>query len=61
VRDGETGLVADVGDTDRLAEHVLALAADPARAKAMGRAGRLWVQDRFSLEAMLQGTLELYS
>ena len=39
VRDGETGLLVPPGDADSLAEAMLALAADPARAAAMGLRG----------------------
>lgn len=60
VREGETGLIADVGDVNGLAAHLLDLAADPSRAAAMGKAGRAWIGERFSVEAMVQETLELY-
>ena len=39
VRDGETGLLVQPGDADSLAAAMLELAADPARAAAMGRRG----------------------
>ena len=37
VRDGETGLLVQPGDADPLADAMLELAADPARAAASGR------------------------
>ena len=40
VRDGETGLLVRPGDADSLSAAMLALAADPARAVAMGREAR---------------------
>jgi alpha-maltose-1-phosphate synthase len=40
VQDGVTGLLVEPGDIDALAERMLALARDPARAVAMGAAGR---------------------
>jgi len=40
VQDGVTGLLVEPGDADALAERMLVLARDPARAVAMGAAGR---------------------
>lgn len=60
VIEGETGLIADVGDVDALAAHLVTLAGDPARAQAMGAAGRRFVAERFSIEAMVDRTLALY-
>jgi glycosyltransferase involved in cell wall biosynthesis len=60
VRDGETGLIAEIGDVDGLAAHVLDLAQDPARAAAMGKAGRPWIKEHFSVDAMIRETLRLY-
>lgn len=42
--DGETGLLVDGTDVDRVAEAVADLLADPARARAMGLAGRARVE-----------------
>lgn len=47
VRDGETGLVVDGGDVGAVATAVGDLLADPARAAAMGAAGRDWVVDQW--------------
>lgn len=44
VRDGETGTVVDGRDTTAVADAIVVLLADRARAAAMGRAGRAWVQ-----------------
>jgi phosphatidylinositol alpha-1,6-mannosyltransferase len=38
--DGETGILVDGGDVSQVADAVASLLADPARAEAMGRAGR---------------------
>lgn len=59
--EGETGLIAEVGDVDGLAAHLVALAGDPVRARAMGEAGRRFVSERFSNEVMVRRTLALYS
>ena len=44
VREGETGRVVDGRDLDGIVEAVSSLLADPARATAMGAAGREWVR-----------------
>jgi glycosyltransferase involved in cell wall biosynthesis len=54
VQSGETGLLVPPGDVDALAEAVLALLRDPARATAMGNAGRSRVDELFSHGIMLQ-------
>jgi glycosyltransferase involved in cell wall biosynthesis len=52
---GETGYVAPPGDTAAVTRALLALAGDPARAKAMGEAGRVRQRERFTGEAMVEG------
>lgn len=44
VREGETGYVVNGRDGAALADRVAGLLADPARARAMGAAGRAWVE-----------------
>lgn len=73
VADGETGLLVPVDqgpdgtphDPERfasdLAERVNALLRDPARAKAMGRAGRVRAVEHFSWERIARRTLDLYA
>ena len=46
--EGDTGLLCDVGDVDGLAEAVVSLVENPARARAMGVAGRKRVMDLYS-------------
>lgn len=48
VAEGETGLLARPGDPGSLAEAILALLADPGRARAMGRLGRERLLQRFT-------------
>jgi glycosyltransferase involved in cell wall biosynthesis len=55
VADGETGIVVPPGDTAAAATALAALAADPARARAMGEAGRIRQRERFDGEAMVDG------
>jgi len=44
VRSGETGFVVPGRDESTLVDRVVELLADPARASAMGQAGRQWVE-----------------
>jgi phosphatidylinositol alpha-1,6-mannosyltransferase len=47
VRHGETGYVVDPRDPGQVAGRLLELLADPAHARAMGMAGRCYVDERF--------------
>ncbi len=61
VAHGVTGLLVPPGDPDKLALALDELAADPARRRAMGRAGRAAVAERFALDrctATLRDLLE---
>ena len=51
VRDGETGLLAPVGDADALARALDRLVADDALARSLGAAGRAHVEARFTPRA----------
>ncbi len=53
VDEGRSGRLVPAGDVEALASGLVALAADPAAAAAMGRAGRARVEQRFSLPAMV--------
>jgi glycosyltransferase involved in cell wall biosynthesis len=58
VLDRETGFLAEPGDVGAVTGALVALAADPERAAAMGAAGRRRQRERFSGEAMVAGYLE---
>jgi len=61
VRDGVTGHVVEPRSPDAVAARIADLLADPARAAAMGRAGRAWVEQRWSwttIAATFAGVLE---
>ena len=55
VLDGETGRLVPPGDAAAIGRALLELAADPARAEAMGEAGRRRQRERFGGEAMVDG------
>ncbi len=59
VRDGETGFVVPL-DAEALAARLRALAADPARARAMGAAGRARLDARYDLAALGKRLLDVY-
>ena len=54
---GKTGFLVNPASQDDVAEAVLTILADPARASAMGSAGRQWALDTFSEQA-LSGSLQ---
>jgi glycosyltransferase involved in cell wall biosynthesis len=60
VRPGETGFLVPPRDVGALAEALAALAGDPARRQAMGRAGRALVEREFGEEGVARQTLALY-
>jgi glycosyltransferase involved in cell wall biosynthesis len=60
VRHGKTGILVPPRDIDRLAEAIAALAADPARRIALGRAGRALVEREFTEEIVARETVALY-
>jgi len=57
---GRTGLLVPAGDDAALAAALLQLAADPAATAAMGRAGRVRVEQEFSLQVMVAAYQSLY-
>jgi phosphatidyl-myo-inositol dimannoside synthase len=51
VRDGETGVLVDPTSPDAVADALIALLKDPARAAAMGAAGARWMLDEWTWDA----------
>jgi mannosyltransferase len=60
VADGETGFLVDKDDDEALTARIESLMADPARAAAMGRRGREWVLEHFSIEREAAGIRRVY-
>lgn len=60
VRDGETGRLVPPGDARALAAAILELVGDPARARALGRAGARLVAERYSLDLSMARTASVY-
>ena len=60
VRPGATGILVPPHDVEGLAEAIAALAGDPARRAALGRAGRELIECRFTDEIVARETLALY-
>lgn len=60
VAEGETGFLVAAGDDELMAERISFLLEHPAQAGAMGEAGRRRVREKFSCEAQLERTYELY-
>jgi glycosyltransferase involved in cell wall biosynthesis len=61
VRDGETGLQANPSDPPDLARRIVEMLRDPERARALGRAGRRLMLERFTLSRTAEDLYNLYS
>jgi glycosyltransferase involved in cell wall biosynthesis len=60
VVDGETGQLVPSADPELVARALLALAADPERAREMGAAGRRRQRERFSGETMVDSYVRVF-
>lgn len=60
VQNGVTGLIVPTEDPAALAAAISQLLADPAKAKAMGMAGKQRVAERFTTDAMMMQTTTAY-
>ena len=59
VEEGETGLLVAPGDVGELAGAMASILSDPARARAMGQAGRSRALRNFDRHFMVEGTARL--
>lgn len=60
VKDCETGLLCPPGDAGALADAIERLLEDPEGARALGRRARTRIESRFSIDAMVEGNIEVY-
>jgi L-malate glycosyltransferase len=58
--DGESGILVPPRDSRSLANAILALLRDPGRRALLARAGRARVAERFSIDRMVDATLDVY-
>ena len=60
IANGETGFLVEANDSDRMADHLIALLKDPTNAAAMGESGRRLVQERFARPRQIEELSRLY-
>jgi glycosyltransferase involved in cell wall biosynthesis len=60
IRDQETGFIVPPGDPDALANRLRDLLASGSMRTRFGRAASEFIRDRFTVEAMVEGTLRAY-
>ena len=61
VEDGKTGVLVEPGRPDALAAAIRGVLDDPARGRAMGRAGRLRVEAHFAWSSVAERTRDVYA
>lgn len=61
VSDGVTGFLVEERNAGQLAEKILELAADPLLRSRMGKAGRLFVKEKFDIRMLNQQLLDIYA
>jgi N-acetyl-alpha-D-glucosaminyl L-malate synthase BshA len=60
VREGETGYLVAVGDTEAIAERALEILSDPAHQHEMGARGRAWACAQFNTDRVIPQYVALY-
>ena len=60
IEDGKTGILCPPGDAGALATAIAGLLTDPDAARTMGRRARERIASHFSVDAMVEGNLEVY-
>ena len=61
VRDGDTGLLAPVGDPAALAAGIMRILRDPALGKRLAASGRRLVESEYTVERMVERTRQAYA
>lgn len=61
VIDGETGFLVESDDDETMAKQLVELLENPEKAERFGQRGRQLVEEKFTLEAQLAKTLDLYN
>ena len=60
IHNGETGILVPTGNPEALAEGLLRLLRDGTAARAMAQRGKALVAEKFTVEAMVRGTVDVY-
>ena len=60
IEDDRTGILCAPGDAGALADAIARFAREPEAARAMGRRARKRIEAHFSVDAMVEGNLEVY-
>ena len=60
IENNKTGILVPSEDADILAEAIIGVLDNPAKAKAMGREARRFVEQHFTQQTMLEKTIGLY-
>jgi glycosyltransferase involved in cell wall biosynthesis len=60
VRDGETGILKEVGDIEGMAASAIALIKDFSYAQQMKNSGRTWIKDNYSTEVSAKRLVDIY-
>lgn len=60
IKEGVTGYTFKAGDSDDLRAQLLRLSSDPEKIRAMGRSGRVFIEERLGFEAHYRKLMEVY-
>ena len=60
IRDGETGYLVELGDTQSMGERAIELLTDEKKRQEMGARGRRWAVDQFNTERVIPQYEQLY-
>jgi len=60
VRDGVDGLIVPPGEIDALAAAMIKIASDASLRRSMGRSGRQRVEEKYSLEVVVNDLIKIY-